>query len=262
MTLRSGLIIVSALVMFGMVSSVFAAGKSSFSISSPPITDPVYDQKETDLKVGANHLAMKSSASTTSGSDFKLDGYGISAVDRSAFGNQSALDCVGARDLSKAKGAGTGLKRICAWVPISVNLEVQPYKNDAFNVIVFGGPAFIVSSMTLYTVPAPDFANESWTIDSYLSGLQGGVQMGFRLGDVYVDFFRTMDSRRGTRNITTTVNSGTSEGIPAFMTISYGLDLLYYPWGLTLSSILQEAKQSYEKGTKKNIYTISWSYRF
>jgi len=95
-----------------------------------------------------------------------------------------------------------------------------------------------------------------------LYGLQGGVQMALRLGDVQVDIFGMADRKRGTQDITKTFSPNTSESISAFTTTSYGLDLMYVPWGLTLSSILQEAKQREDNGTKTDIYTISWSHRF
>jgi hypothetical protein len=209
---------------------------------------------------------MKSSGSTTAGREFKLDGYGITAVGRSAFSNQFALDyAIGVISLSGDMGAGKVMKLDGVSVPISVNLEVQPYKNNVFNVIVFAGPAFSISSMTLDNVPAvfrTTVVHESWTIDSYLYGLQGGVQMGFRLGDVHVDIFGMADRKRGTQDIIKTFSADTSESISAFTTTSYGLDLMYVPWGLTLSSILQEAKQREDNGTKTDIYTISWSHRF
>ena len=150
-------------------------------------------------------------------------------------------------------------------VPISVNLEVQPYKNDVFNVIVFAGPAFSLSSMRLdnvTTVVRTTVVRESWTIDSYLYGLQGGVQMALRLGVVQVDIFGMADRKRGTQDIIKTRSPNTSESIPAYTTTSYGLDLLYVPWGLTLGAILQEARQRDDNGTRTDIYTISWSHRF
>lgn len=263
---RSFLLVVSALVMSGMVSSAFAAGFSSFAISSSPLPTPVFGGYENDLKIGATYLQMKSSGSTTAGREVKLDGYGITAAGRSAYSNQFALDyAIGVIYLNGDMGTGNVMKLDGVSVPISVNLEVQPYKNNVFNVIVFAGPAFSISSMTLDNVPAvvrTTGVRDSWTIDSYLYGLQGGVQMALRLGDVHVDIFGMADRKRGTQDIIKTFSPNTSDSIPAYTTTSYGLDLLYVPWGLTLGATLQEARQRDDNGTRTDIYSISWSHRF
>ncbi len=263
---RSVLLVVSALVMSGMVSSAFAAGQSSFSISPSPLATPVFDGYENDLKIGATFLQMKSSASTTAGRGFKLDGYGITAAGRSAYSDQFAIDyAIGVISLNGHMGAGNAMKLDGVSVPISVDLEVQPYKNNVFNVIVFAGPAFNISSMNLDNVPAVFRSNvvrDSWTIDSYLYGLQGGVQMGLRLGNVLVDIFGMADRKRGTQDITKTFSPNTSDSIPAFSTTSYGLRSMYVPWGLTLGAMRQDAWQRDDNGTKTYIYTISWSHRF
>ena len=68
---RSVLFVVLVLVMSGMVSSAFAAGQSSFAVSPSPLATPVFDANETDLKVGATYLQMKSSGSTTAGRELK-----------------------------------------------------------------------------------------------------------------------------------------------------------------------------------------------
>lgn len=267
MSRRSVLFVVSALVMSGMVSSAFAAGQfSSFSISPSPLAVPVFNGYENDVKIGATYLQMKSSGSTTAGREFKLDGYGITAAGRSAYSDQFALDyAIGVISLNGHMGAGNVMRLDGVTVPISVNLEVQPYKNNVFNVIVFAGPAFSISSMNLDNVPTVFRSNvmrDSWTIDSYLYGLQGGVQMALRIADVQVDIFGMADRTRGTQDITKTFSPNTSDSIPAYTTTSYGLDLMYVPWGLTLSANRQDAWQRDDNGSKTNIYTISWSHRF
>src|SRR5574341_962815 len=145
MVRKSILVVVAALVLLSTASFVFAASsQSTFSISPPPIATPVFDVKETDIKVGATYLTMKS---TDPGMDFKLNGYGINFVGRSAFGSIVAIDyAIGVLymdgDISTGGTATMKMDLTGANIPISVNLEVQPYKNDVFNVILFAGPAF------------------------------------------------------------------------------------------------------------------------
>ena len=273
---RAFLSFIVALVFFCCEVSAFAASQSTFSVSPPPIATPVFDTKETDLKVGATYLTMKS---TDPANDFKLSGYGINAVSRKAFGNMLAIDyAVGVMYMSGDIGLGSGLtgtgsgggsgsklKLSGASIPFSFNLEVQPYKNDMFNVIVFAGPALNITEMSLRNVPTligTTVVHDTWTISSVMYGLQGGLQMGLGLGDVHVDAFGMAMSQKGTQTISTSFGSDSSS-IPAIMTTSFGVDFMYVPWGLSLSSILQEAKKSdTTSGTKTTMYQLSWSHKF
>ncbi len=256
------LVVAAALVLVALsgASSVYAA-ESSFSITPPPIASPVFGVKETDLKVGAMYLNMKSTGTTT---NFELTGYGVDATGRSAFGNKLAVDYnVGVTYLTGDFGTGANKSSLSgASIPISFNLEVQPYKNDVFNVILFAGPAFSISAMTMEST----FGGTSYTtyIDTYMYGLEAGVQMGLKLGDVHVDAFGMAITQSGTQDTTSSSASvaDTSTSIPSFTTTSFGVDFMYIPWGLTLSSIMQDAGQSDNNGFKTTMYQVSWSHKF
>lgn len=256
-------VVAAALVLVALsgVSSVNAAD-SSFSITPPPIASPVFGVKETDLKVGAMYLNMKSTATTTQ--SFELTGYGVDATGRTAFGNTLAVDYnVGVTYLTGDMGTGAFKSTLSgASIPISFNLEVQPYKNDVFNTILFAGPAFSISAMTMEsTVGGTTYTTY---VDTYMYGLEAGVQMGLKLGDVHVDAFGMAITQSGTQDMTSSSASvaDTSTSIPSFTTTSFGVDFMYIPWGLTLSSIMQEAGQSDDKGFKTTMYQISWSHKF
>jgi hypothetical protein len=269
---RSIFVVVAAVVLLSGAASAFAAGssQSTFSISPPPIATPVFGVKETDLKIGAMYLGMKS---TDPSIDFKLSGYGLDFVQRSAFGNVLAMDySVGVvyltGDIKSALTGSSSLKSKIsgASIPISLNLEVQPYKNDVFNIILFVGPAFNISVMSM-EITVPSFSGTSTTKDtltstSFMYGPQGGVQAGFEIGDIHVDLFGMFISQQGSQDTSSSLGGSTSTKIPAFTTTSYGADFMYVPWGLTLSSILQEAKQSDQNGFKTTIYQLSWSHKY
>lgn len=248
-----GLLLVSFVAPF----AVHAASDSSFSIAPAPIANPVFDEKQTDMKVRATYLTMESTDPAT---QFDLSGYGIDITGRTAFGNKLALDFnLGIMALDGTMvvaGSSTDLTGMT--IPISVNLEVQPYKNDVFNIILFAGPAFSMSSMWM------DSGGYTYYIDSYVYGLQGGLQMGFRLGDVHIDAFGMTTSQSGTQDLTSTnpMVPDTSSDIPSYTTTSFGMDFMHVPSGLTLSSILQEADQSEGNGFKTHLYTLSWSHKF
>ena len=263
MVRKSVLVVVAVLLLISTASFVFAgSSQSTFSISPPPIATPVFDVKETDIKVGLTYLTMKSTDPTM---DFKLDGYGINFVGRSAFGNVLAIDyAIGViymdGDISTGGTATMKMDLSGANIPISVNLEIQPYKNDVFNVILFVGPAFNITAMQMEAKVGT--YSDTIYIDSIMYGPQGGIQLGFGLGDFNLDVFGMATSLRGKQETTSTYGADTSTTIPAYTTTSFGADLIYTPWGLALSSILQEAKQGDNNGFKTNMYQISWSHKF
>lgn len=275
---RSIFVVVATLVLLSGAASAFAAdnSQSTFSIAPPPIATPVFGVKETDIKVGAMYLSMKS---TDPSVDFKLSGYGVDFVGRSAFGDVLALDyavgvvymkgdfglSTGLTGTGGTGGSGTKLPMNGVNIPISFNLEVQPYKNDVFNVILFAGPAFNISAMTLDNVPTFigfTQTTESLTITSTMYGLQGGVQLGFLVGDFHLDAFAMATNFRGSQTVDHSLGGSESSDIPGYTTTSYGADIMYVPWGLTLSSLLQEATQSNNNGTKTSMYQLSWSHKF
>jgi len=279
MTRRSVFVVVAALVLLSGAVSAFAAGssQSSFSISPPPIASPVFGVKEKDFKVGAMYLNMES---TDPGIDFDLSGYGVDFVGRSAYGDVVAMDfavgvvylkgdfglpATGPTGTGGTGGAGSKLPLNGMSIPISFNLEVQPFKNDVFNVIAFAGPAFSITAITIDNVPTVigiTVVNESITSTSIMYGFQGGVQLGFGLGDLHVDVFGMATNLRGTQSTSHSLGGSESSDIPGYLTTSYGADFMYVPWGLTFSSILQEAKQSDQNGFKTTMYQLSWSRKF
>ena len=254
----------TGLAVFILFSATAFAGNSqaSFSISPAPIATPVFDVKETDMKIGLTYLNIKS---TDPGVDFKLDGYGLNATGRSSFGNMLAIDyAIGVMYLTgDIQTALTGTSSFKAdisgpTIPISFNLEVQPYKNDVFNAIIFVGPAFSLSEMTVKT---SGVMSSTAYIYSYMYGVQGGLQLGLKMGDFHLDAFGMTSSMQGSQTVSTDYGD-TDSTIPAYTTTSFGADLMYIPWGLTLSSLLQEAKQSDNNGFKTTMYQLSWSHKF
>ncbi len=268
MNRNTAMILVVALIVVSLSTNVFAASQSTFSITPPPIASPVFDAKETHVKVGGVYLNMKS---TDPGMDFKLSGYGLDMVTRKSFGNVLAIDwSVGVMYLKgDIKSALTGTSNAKmdisgANIPLSLNLEVQPLKTDIFNFILFAGPAVNISAMSIKsnTVIAGRTYSDTITSSSFLYGPQGGLQMGIRLGDFHIDLFGMGTNLRGTQDTSSSYGGSTSTSIPAYTTTSMGGDLVYDPWGLTLSSILQEAKQGDNNGFKTTIYQLSWSHKF
>lgn len=243
-------------------TAVFAddASSSSFSIAPPPIANPVFDAKEKDQKIRVTYLTMESGPTTTNpASQFKLKGYGLDMVARKAFNSVLAIDGgVGVIYLDGTMGSDSTLTGMT--IPLTVNLEVQPVKTDVFSLIMFVGPQFGISVME---IESPGMYISS---DSFVYGLQVGAQMGFNIKDtIGIDLFGMTLSQAGTQDTyisSAYYSDSITSDIPAYTTTTYGIDFVYLPWGLALSSILQEAGKSDSTGTKTHLYQISWSHKF
>jgi hypothetical protein len=258
-----------AVVVVSLVSSaaalpLFAADNSSFSIAPPPIANPVFGAGEGHLKVRGTYLSMESTDPTN---DIEMNGYGFDFVGRTAFNNFLAIDgAIGilglSGDMSYDTGMGSTDTTLSGFtMPMSFNLEVQPVKTNFINLILFAGPQLSFSYMDM------DYTGGYTTTNSYVYGLQAGAQIGFNIRDtIGIDIFGMTLKQSGTADTYTYVDgwsptSGSSD-IPSYKTTSYGMDLEYIPWGLTLSSILQEAGKSDENGMKTHLYQLSWSHKF
>lgn len=245
-------------------TSVFAADAdtSSFSIAPPPIANPVFDAKEKDQKIRVTYLTMESSPTTTVSSQFKLKGYGLDIVARKAFNSVLAIDGgVGVTYLDGNIGSGSNAGTLTGMtIPLTVNLEVQPVKTDVFSLILFVGPQFGISVMQI------DYPGMYISSDSYVYGLQVGAQMGFNIKDtVGIDLFGMTLTQEGTQDTyisSAYYSDSISSDIPSYTTTTYGIDFVYLPWGVALSSILQEAGKSESTGTKTHMYQLSWSHKF
>jgi len=82
------------------------------------------------------------------------------------------------------------------------------------------------------------------------------------MGDFHLDVFGMATSLQGNQETTSTYGGSTSQTIDAYTTTSMGAYLMYVPWGLTLSSIMQEAEQDDQNGFKTTMYQLSWNHKF
>ncbi len=241
------------------LSSSVAHAADSFSITPPPIAAPTFEEGKTDSKVRLTYLTMKGD-----GSDFK--GYGADAVFRNAFTGSFAGDLqLGMLALNGNMNTGAGMTASTDFVNFSfgVNGEYQAYKGDTFSALFFAGPnlTLLVGSYKYNYTIGTTTSSDTATLTGDLIGLEGGVQFGINAGNWQIAPFATIMSQQG--SITASTSYGdTTTNIKPFTTTSYGMDITYVPWGLSLSAILQEAaKQSdANEGIKTNIYQISWHF--
>jgi hypothetical protein len=249
-------LLVSALMVVAVSS--FAEAAQSFSITPPPIVAPTFDEGKTEGKARFTYLSLE-------GNGTEFTGGGIDIVGRRAFSNDLAGDIQGGLFVLGGDMDTGGMKSSTTFMNMlfGVNGEYQAYKGDTFSTLLFAGPnmTFMFGSFdSTYQIMGNTYSDTT-TLTGYLFGLQAGIQFGVNAGDFSIDPFAMAMTQSG--SMTSSSNAGdTTVTIDAFTTTSFGVDITYKPWNLSLSAILQEAaKQKDDKeGIKTHIYQISWRF--
>jgi len=251
--IRAFLIIATA--MAGIASAAHA--QQSFSIAPPPIAAPTFEDGKTDGKVRFTYIDM-------SGNGTEFTGGGVDGIVRKAFSNSFAGDIQGGMfvldgdiDMGTSKSSTTFINFL-----FSANAELQAYKGNVFSALLFVGPNLnlMLGSME---IPCPiGTCTDTATITSSLFGLQGGIQFGIKAGDFSIDPFAMIMTQQGSTTVSTSF-ADTTTTIDPYTTTSFGLDITYKPWNMSLSAIVQEAAKQTDKdkeGIKTNIYQLSWHF--
>lgn len=240
--------------MLGLISLNSAyAGQSNFSVAPPPIASPDFEAGKKEGKLTAIYIGMK-------GTGFEMTGGGVNYISRTAITDSIAFDgsagvmlMMGTMDFS---GSQSDLSVMV--LPLSFNMEYQPVKG----LILYGGVPLTFMSSYLeysysYTISGKTYTyNDSSSTSTMLYGLQGGAQYGINAGDFKISPFIMLQSLSGSSD-----TDGITTSIPSYTQTSYGLDMLYVPWNITLSSLLQEAAKSGEnEAIKTTIIQLSWNF--
>jgi hypothetical protein len=236
-----------AVVLMGPVSA--QAQQSNFSITPPPIASPSFEAGKGEMKLRGSYISIE-------GEGLDLTGAGIDVVGRSAFSDTWAGDIQAGAFVMSADIPGGSMTLTS--VPLSVNFELQPYKGDVLSAIVFAGPN-INTTFGWMDIQAGGVSDTA-TIFTFLYGAQAGLQLGVKAGDFTLSPFATILNQRGTSSVTV-ADTTTDVDIEPFTTTSFGMDIVYTPWDLTLSSILQEAEKqdNTTPGYDTTIIQLSWS---
>lgn len=240
---------------FGLMalSGSICAAQSNFQVTPPPIAAPEFEAGKVDVKAGLTFINM-------SGSGFNLEGAGANYIRRQAFTDEFAWDMQGG--LFVLSGSLSGNAMTFTTVPLSLNVEYQPLKTSTSSLILFAGPNYSASWAKIKNAVVV-FAGTPYdlSMNMQMYGWQGGGQYSAQLGDFKFSPFAMLQSQQGTVNSYSGGFSNGSTSIPAFTTTSYGLDLLYIPWNVTLSSVLQQAADSGgNSGVKTTIFTLSHNF--
>jgi len=292
--------ITASVVSVATVGTLGAASNSNFQIAPPPIAYPYFEAGRGDGKIEPMLISIESKEA-----EMSLAGAGINMVGRQAFSEWIALDVQAGLFALNGQTAGippitpiptTGAYSAYTYYytrvdgkaqvnmtsfVMSFNIELQPIKEDFGNLILFFGPNFGVSSMTMRTpysliVPSP-YSNagdvfsgytDTLTFSGSTSGAQFGMQAGFALGHgLQISPFFMMSSASGTATLTDdpgTGNAGTTSvtaDIPESSTTSFGMDIVIDE--MSLGTIFQniQSQDSEEQGDI-NIVMFRFGFHF
>lgn len=252
-------IVLSLVIGLASISSVYAQ-QANFQVSPPPIASPEFEAGQKEQKFSGTYVGM-------SGEGMDFTGLGVNFISRNAGSDTTAFDfSVGFFTLGGSMEFG-GFDGDMSMImfPMSANGEYQAMKTPTLSLILFGGPTLSFGFSRLYYEWEVTWLDTAYTFADTLStttimyGVQGGAQLGATMGNFKFSPFAMMQSLQGSS--TTSNGTSTSADIPAFTTISYGLDILYVPWDITLSSILQKASESEDnEAIDTTIIQLSWKF--
>ena len=214
------------ILIFVCSTPVVTSAETSFTISPPPITNPKFEKNESSGKFDLTLISISSDnySAGGGGGDLKL---------RHAFTDFLAIDGqIGAYAIGGEYEDSDRTTEMSTF-PMSANLEVQPYKNDSFNFILFGGGNYQYSSLT------SENDNDEFEADLYLSGFQVGAQVGIFLDSFLLSPFAYHVTKSGT--LETEDRDIDVDSVDANV---IGFDIKYIPWNLSLSTLLQAAEQA------------------
>ncbi len=238
------------------INSVYAQ-QSNFQVSPPPIASPEFEAGQVDNKFSTTYVGM-------SGEGIDLNGVGVNAIFRKAGSDTTAIDfSVGVFMLGGSMDfSGVESDMFMVNFPFSLNGEYQAIRTPSASLIFFAGPTLSLGISSLeyeYTISGTTYS-DTFTTTTLLYGMQGGAQFSATMGDFKVSPFAMVQSSAGSSS-TSSGGGSTSTSISSFATISYGLDILYVPWNMTLSSILREAdKSESNEAIDTTIIQLSWNF--
>ena len=239
------------------------AQQTSFQVTLPPIPWYEFNKGQKDLKVNGTFLYLSGEVKDPeAGGDVEVYGAGGSAFYRYAFREKFAFD-FGGFLLGAGGDVGDIATMNMAILSLPVDIEFQPIKTDRYAIILFAGFNFTWLSLGVDV----DDGTEKASIDiwSSMRGPQGGIQAAIKFPDFIFTPFFMITNLSGEAEIDIESSEGkmsVSSGIPATTAYYYGIDIIYKPWDITLSSVLQQAMSSGDnQGYKTYVFTISYHFR-
>lgn len=286
--------ILTALLIAFHATALAATQQSNFNILPSPIAYPYFAPDRLDGKIDGSLVNITAPSITMTGGFADLKG-------RYAFMEYFAID--GEFGMGGLAGTMPGIAPLALTyasngVPytyridgegqismfafrMSANLEIQAFHNDFFGVILFGGPNFSGTNMTIttqyslivphgYTNAGQVFSGytDNLTIGSSMSGGQFGIQLDLYSKDLGIrisPFFIT-STFSGTATLTDnpgdsrTSSTVLSAQIPSTTSTSFGMDIIFN--NISIGTVLQQLSSQQQNNSDVNIFMLSFGYRF
>jgi hypothetical protein len=255
-----------AVFLFSLVpcGALFAV-EYNFMISPPPIPWFEFQEGQYDMRVGATYFNMSGDVEYDGEEQsLKINGGAGSMIARYAFHDQWAID--GGFSFIGGGGSAGPADIGLAGFSIPVDLEFQPVKTEKVCLLLFGGLTYsFVWTGIWYT----DSGGTDYEIQAYANqfGPQLGAQLSFKAESIAVAPFFLWQRLSGSASADfyqdgSLVSSG-SASLPATTMVFYGLDIVFVPVNLTLSTVLQQIMASGEnKGIRTIIISLSYDFQW
>jgi hypothetical protein len=226
--------------------------QSNIHISLPPIIVGEYEAGHENKEVSASHINMN-------GEMVDLDGIDVHVIFRTAISNTTASDLTfGIAFLCGDMNIDTFERTVSGFIAHgSYNREYQVMKRPASSLTLFWGLPLSLGDFIIEN-------EELVKMRTIMTGLQGGAQLGLKTGSfmsspfVMVDLLCGIMERYDGGVYYENLDSGS---IPLFTSLSYGLKIIYIPYHITLSGIIQK---TFESGDNKPIDTtiiqLGWGF--
>ncbi len=240
-----------------------------YSVLPPPIAWPTFPQ-------GMTYFKARGTAFFIEDSGLSFAGGGFDGVVRTAFTDVLAASVQ--FGLAGMKGYTDQLVLTPGTTPtavhsglslgevlLGVNAEAQLYRGKRTNLILTAGPmiTILTGSVDSMFFPSlsPGILSDSGTTYTYLYGVQGGVLTGAAFGRFHVDGFAMLHHQQGKSRISWSLAGETSFHVLSSSTTSYGVELVYLPWDLTLSAVVQQRSAAgASRGFRTTLYQIGWTF--
>ncbi len=222
------------------------AQQTNFQVSEPPIPWYEFSKGQKDLKINGTFLYMTGEIKDPEmGGDVSVYGGGISSFYRYAFKNEFAFD-LGGLALGAGGDVGSNATMKMGMFSVPFDIEFQPVRKEGYTVILFGGFNFTWFFLGMDMANGTDKATVD--ISSTMRGPQGGIQFAIKYPEfVFTPFFmitRMSGDATIDYDISSTGSGSLSTGIGSSTAYYYGIDIIYLPWNIAISSIIQQALSS------------------
>lgn len=221
----------AALFLFCCVPTLSAADTSvSFTIAPPPAGYPVFEKGHTDYRIGANFVTIDS--------DFmSITGGGIHGTYRRTYSSRFGTDA----SFGISALVGDVYDTTMMQMSITANAQYLLVNNPSLQFILLGGIGGDVSYMTM-SMATPLGTLENNTTTSIYS-LTGGIQANIPFNKFIFSPYGLVKSSSGSASTESDYGTFTAD-IPTFNSVTIGVDLLYKPWNVSLSSIYQKMEEA------------------